>query len=103
MATGRYYLVTLSQGISNKKYQDFFATMSRLNGRQTDYTGHGNLWIVKFFRTADELHWECSMAKKGKDFGQDVTVTEITEETLADEHAAYLDVMQSYFKAFEHI
>lgn len=92
------YEVCLTRGRSNPKYEKFYRNVTSLNAKAPDFGGINNVCIVSHHMDAVTVQVLCSEGlRKNRD---DVTVTEITKESLASQsghHGLYLDLIENYF------
>lgn len=92
------YEVELEGGSSNRNYEHFLVNANNLYGRPTDFGGIKNLCLVAHSQDAETVQLLMSYGFKGN--RTDVTVTEITRESLEDEnshHRIYTDTVE-YFQ-----
>ncbi len=102
MNAPRFYLVRLSSGQSHPKWKEWWQKVdNEFNGVEPDYTGHKSMKILQANQSPDDLKTYLSTPEKGNNFAEDVTVKEITKDSVQVEHAGYLEIIQKYFKAFD--
>ena len=92
------YEVCLEGGRSHPKFQKFLNNVNDLNGKAPDYGGINNLCIVSHHM--DEVTVKTLCCEGLKRHEDDVTVTEITKQTLSSSnshHRIYTDLLESYF------
>ena len=92
------YEVCLTCGRSNPKYKLFYRNVTSLNAKAPDFGGINNVCIVSHHMDAVTVRLLCSEGLgKNRD---DVTVTEITKESLASpsgHHRIFLELIENYF------
>lgn len=91
------YEVCLSRGRSHPEHHQFYINMNNLSAKAPDYGGINNMCILAHHSDAKTVHLLCSDSIKAKG---DVTVEEITRETLDDEqspHRVHKDIVNKYF------
>ena len=96
------YEVCLTRGRSNPEYQKFYGNVTNLNAKAPDFGGINNVCIVSHHIDAATVQVLCSDGlRKSRD---DVTVTEITKESLASpsgHHRLFLDLIENYFLPYD--
>lgn len=75
------YLVSISQGRNNNKYKNFLRNVQEMGAISLDYSGINNMCLLSSSQSQDEIHSLCTVKVKKSD----VTVEEITKETLNNE------------------
>jgi len=91
------YEVCLLRGSGNPKYTSFVENVMELNAKPPDYAGIKNTCIISHHVDAATVHVLCSAKIKKK---SDVTVTEITRETINlpnGRHRLYKELIENYF------
>jgi hypothetical protein len=96
------YEVSLTRGRSNPKYELFFRNVTNLNAKQPDFGGINNVCIVSHHMDAVTVQMLCSEGLRQN--RNDVTVTEITKESLdspSGHHRLFLDLIENYFLPYD--
>jgi hypothetical protein len=91
------YQVCLSTGRSHSKHDVFYKNVDGLGAKSPDFGGINNMCVIGHHLDADTIHMLCSEGIRKK---SDVTVEEITKETLADEfsaHRLHTDLIEKYY------
>ncbi|MFA0264383.1 hypothetical protein L4D17_19110 [Vibrio splendidus] len=91
------YVVCLSRGRSHPQHDVFYRNVEGLNAKSPDFGGINNMCIIAHHLDAKTIHMLCSDGIKNEN---DVTVEEITKETLNDEnshHRVHTDLINNYF------
>ena len=95
---GKYiYEVCLTQGRSNSDHGHFYENVMNLNAKSPDFGGINNVCVISHHLDASTIHMLCSEGLKNEN---DVTVEEITKESLSDtsgHHQLYKNLVESYF------
>lgn len=95
------YVVRLSRGRSHPQYSVFHKNVEELNAKSPDFCGINSTCIIGHHLDVDTIHILCTNGIKNK---ADVTVEEITKDTLNDEqnhHRSYTDVVNNYFLPYD--
>lgn len=91
------YEVCLERGRSNPEHHKFYENVLELKAKQPDFGGINNMCIISHHMDPRTIHVLCSTGMKNK---SDVTVEEITKETLDPEngiHKMHTDLVEKYF------
>lgn len=91
------YEVCLERGRSNPEHYKFYENVLELKAKQPDFGGINNMCIISHHMDAETIKMLCSARMKNK---SDVTVEEITRETLDPEsgiHKMHTDLVKKYF------
>ena len=91
------YEVCLKRGRSNPNHATFFENVGELNAKAPDFGGINNMCLIGHHHDADTIRMLCSSGIKKK---SDVTVEEITKETLSNKsshHRVHTEIIKSYF------
>ncbi|MFM4851165.1 hypothetical protein [Aeromonas caviae] len=88
------YVVSLSRGRSNKKYETFYKNVSILNAKAPDFSGINNTCIIAHHMEADVVKMLCCEGIKNTD---DITIEEVTTETLNNDHMMYSNLIEKCF------
>jgi hypothetical protein len=92
----KLYVVSLSGGSTNKNYQPFIANVTKLNGKAPDYGGIQSVAVVSHHMDPITVHLLCTEEFKQRGRG-DVTVKEVTKNSLEKEHIIFVDLVEKYF------
>ena len=95
------YEVSLKRGKSNPDYFIFHKNVMALNAKAPDFGGINNICLISHHMDAETLHLLCS---DGLENPNDITIKEITRETLLDEnsfHRMYLDTIENCFLKYD--
>lgn len=90
------YLVRISLGKCNPKHSYFLKNVGELGAIAIDYGGINNMCLLSSTQSPDTIHLLCTPKVKKSD----VTVEEITKDTLDDEsHFHYIlkDKIENYY------
>ncbi len=91
------YEVCLSTGRSHPEFYQFHTNVNNLKARAPDFGGINNMCILAHSMDAKTVHLLCSQGINAKN---DITVEEITRDTLDDEqspHRVHTDLVNGYF------
>lgn len=88
------YVVSLSKGRSHKEYQVFYKNVNLLNAKTADYTGINNICVIAHHMNAEIVKMQCCDGMKKTD---DVTIEEVTDETLNNVHMGYTELIEKLF------
>ncbi len=91
------YEVCIERGRSHPQHSIFYNNVDALGAKAPDYGGINNMCIISHHMDADTVHLLCSEGIKNKN---DVTIEEITKETLRDEfghHRSHTKIVDKYF------
>jgi len=91
------YEVCLERGRSNPEHNKFYENVLELKAKQPDFGGINNMCIISHHMDVKTIQMLCSARMKNK---SDVTVEEITRETLDPEsgiHKMHTDLVEKYF------
>ena len=92
------YEVRLKQGRSNPKHSKFLVNVSQFNAKSPDYSGISNVCVIGHHMDIITIESLCAEGL-GKN-KSDVTVKEITKETLGSTssgHRLFTDLIERYF------
>jgi hypothetical protein len=93
--TKHLYAVQIKGGRSNKKWQKFFNNVTPLNAKPPDVTGIDAECVISHHMDSITIH---CLATDGFRKGEgDVTVNEITKDTLSNRHAHLGELVEKYF------
>ena len=95
------YEVNLSGGKSNSDYFTFYENVTKLDAKAPDFGGINNMCLISHHMDEDTIQMLCSIGLKKED---DVTVVEITDETLNDEsshHKTHLETIRNCFLQYK--
>lgn len=91
------YVVRIVRGRSHSEHSIFLHNVSKINAKSGGYGGINAVCVLSHHLDQNTVHLLCSDGMKGK---SDVTVEEITRESLKDqngEHPLFLDLVERYF------
>ena len=97
------YLVELERGRRNRNYHAFLNNANSLYAKAPDYVGINNLCLLVHTQDSNTVHLLMTESFKGS--GSDLKVTEITSDTLNDEHGfhrIFSDTID-YFKRYHDL
>lgn len=97
------YEVCLTGGRSNPKHDLFYKNVSGLNAKAPDFGGINNVCIISHHMDAITVQALCSEGLRIN--RSDVTVTEITKESLDSpngHHRIFLDLIENYFLPYDY-
>jgi len=96
------YEVSLKHGRDNPKYSVFLENVTALNAKGPDFGGIHNVCVISHHMDKDTVRILCEDGL-GKS-RTDLTVTEITKESLASKnshHRVYTDLVENYFLPYD--
>lgn len=94
----KLYVVTMRGGSENKNWVKFIENVDvNLKGKNPDY-GPSATRIVSHHMDSKTIHLLCTDRIKKK---SDVTVEEITKETLKGVHAPFTELVGNYFLPYD--
>jgi hypothetical protein len=88
------YVVSLSKGRSHKEYEVFYKNVSLLNAKTPDFAGINNICVIAHHMKEDVVKMLCCDGMKNTD---DVTIEEVTTETLNEDHMMYSRLIENYY------
>lgn len=91
------YLVRLSCGRGNSDYQHFLENVSNLKAKAPDFGGIQGSCLLMHHVDVETIKMLCAEGLKNED---DVSVEEITDETLRKEHVTYRELVDRYFRPY---
>ena len=95
----RLFVVIIRGGREHKNWLKFIENVDvNLKGKSPDY-GSSATRIVSHHMDSNTVHILCTERMKKK---SDVTVEEITKETLNGVHAQFMEIVESYFLPYDH-
>ena len=94
MSAKHLYYVRLSHGVANPGFQSFKRNAEELRGVQPGYGGRGESYFISHHMDMETVHLLCTDGIADED---DVSIEEVTQDSLQDEHLAYQDLVENYF------
>jgi hypothetical protein len=92
------YEIKFRRGRSNPEFELFYGNVSDLSARSPDHSGINSLCVISHHMDIKTVKLLCTQNMKKSQ--EDVSLTEVTRETLADSdssHGMLADLVNDYF------
>jgi hypothetical protein len=89
------YVVEIDGGRNNKNWQIWYVNIVRLGAKQIDYGGIKRECVISHHIDNETLHSLCTESFNGGE--GDVTVTEITRNSLRGKHRGLTEMVNKYY------
>jgi hypothetical protein len=77
----------------------FRINLENLRGKEPDYGGSGNLWLLKHHMDSGTVHSLCT-EEFSAHHSEDVEVEEVTTESLKGHHSVFADMVRDYWTPY---
>jgi hypothetical protein len=91
------YEVEIEKGRNHPEWEKFYSNVTRLNAKAPDFSGINRMCVLKHHTDNETVKFLCTEGMKHDD---DVSVIEITKESLEGKHIVLNELVDSYFRPY---